>query len=252
MCIVQAFRNNQSIHTSLDPLVLSTKSFWLFFVVIFALIAFLPPMVSFFLKKALINFEIKEPNLLVLSVFVSQLLMMFFLCCVKKYFKLPCQEASSKRLVLFGLQKFGCVLPIILFVSVIWVLFLVLLRRLGLNISLNEQEAVVLFSQSSGALFKVLFCVSAVIFAPFIEEYVFRAGIYRALKARIDTKWAAFFASVVFAAMHFNLVSFVPLFIFSQYLIKYYECSGNINVPIVIHGAFNLNSVVLITLSINL
>lgn len=249
VCISQSRRNKQLTQEKVAPLKVSKKRFFLSFAIFCALTMFLPSVTLVTLCKLLPSLEIAESNLLVLSMFISQSIIAFFIFRLRKHLRLGNFELSFKQVSMFGLQKFGCVLPIVLLASVLWVSFLLLLKNCGFNISLNEQEAVILFLGTNGVFFKALFCLLAVFIAPFIEEYVFRAGVYRVLKQGFGIKWAAIFTSFLFAAMHCNLVSLIPLFVLSLYLIKFYEQSDDIRASIIIHGAFNFNSVVLMILS---
>jgi membrane protease YdiL (CAAX protease family) len=81
-----------------------------------------------------------------------------------------------------------------------------------------------------------------------MEDFMFRGGLYRALKAALGRKFATILGSAVFAMVHFNLLSLLPLYVLSVFLVKSYERFGNISVPIVIHAVFNLNSLIVIAL----
>ena len=50
---------------------------------------------------------------------------------------------------------------------------------------------------------------------------------------------ALWLTSVLFAAMHLNLVTFVPLFVLSIALILLYEKTDNLLAPITTHALFN-------------
>lgn len=230
-------------------LVVKKWIFWTNFTIFFVLTLFLPVFVWFCLQKLSFLLEFDENETMVLSMLVSQLLTVLFIYKIKKPLALADSGLSFGQALCFGLRKFGCTLPIILIVSALWVAFLQVLKNIGLNVPLNAQSVVVLFSETNGVVFRLIFFILVVFIAPFIEEYVFRAGIYRALKSNVDTRLAMICTSTIFAVMHLNLISIVPLFVLSQFLIKYYECSGDIRVPIIIHGAFNFNSIMLMSLA---
>jgi membrane protease YdiL (CAAX protease family) len=147
-----------------------------------------------------------------------------------------------------GLCEFGAILPIVLLVSFLWLLALIGLARLGLGIPLREQGVIELFCSLDGWAGKSLFFAMAVILASVVEELVFRGGLYRALKFNLDRRSATILSSAIFALMHFNLVSLLPLYVFGALLVKNYERFGNIAVPIIIHAAFNFNSLLIVTL----
>lgn len=80
----------------------------------------------------------------------------------------------------------------------------------------------------------------AVIVAPLTEEVFFRGILYRTLKGLLNARLAMLVTSFAFAAVHFNLLAFFPLFALSFFLILVYERTGHLVVPILYHAAFNL------------
>jgi membrane protease YdiL (CAAX protease family) len=60
-------------------------------------------------------------------------------------------------------------------------------------------------------------------------------------------RWLALLLpSVLFAGLHANLASFVPLALLGVVFSLAYERTGRIAVPIIAHALFNLNTIVLI------
>jgi membrane protease YdiL (CAAX protease family) len=55
--------------------------------------------------------------------------------------------------------------------------------------------------------------------------------------------------SLLFAGAHFNLLSFLPLTVFSMVLIYLYEKTGSLWASITAHGVFNLTNFVILVLS---
>lgn len=88
----------------------------------------------------------------------------------------------------------------------------------------------------------------AVVMAPISEELLFRAFIYRSLKSYASPKVSAIITSLMFAGMHFNWHSFLPLFLLGLWLCRTYEKTGNLWVPIVLHAFFNGNTLVTLML----
>ena len=78
------------------------------------------------------------------------------------------------------------------------------------------------------------------------EEVIFRAGLFRYLRTRTSRGVAFGLPAGIFAIMHGNLVAFGPLFALGLIFAVAYECTGRIAVPIIAHGLFNLNTVVLL------
>ena len=52
----------------------------------------------------------------------------------------------------------------------------------------------------------------------------------------------------LFAGMHFNWHSFLPLFVLGFWLCRTYEKSGNLWVPIILHAFFNGNTLLTLML----
>jgi membrane protease YdiL (CAAX protease family) len=81
--------------------------------------------------------------------------------------------------------------------------------------------------------------VLAVLVAPVAEEAMFRGILYPAIKQWGHPRAAVWVTSLLFAGMHFNLPSFVPLAVFSMVLIYLYEKTGSLLAPITAHSVFN-------------
>lgn len=250
VCIVQKFRSNQPSEDKVSALFVSKLNVLVNFSIFF-LLTFIAPVVTFYFLKKILSFcDLKEPDLALSSMLLTQLITLMYIIWLRKHWKVKNNFLPLKNIFQISLVSFGWIFPITLITSCLWIAVLWVLKNCGFNIIFEEQSTVVLFSQLDCPLFKFLFSVIVVFIAPFIEEYVFRAGIYRILKGSFSKKFAAFCASMVFAGMHVNLVSLLPLFVLSLLLIEIYENSGNIYVPIVVHGAFNLNSILLLLFSI--
>jgi membrane protease YdiL (CAAX protease family) len=86
---------------------------------------------------------------------------------------------------------------------------------------------------------KALLGVIAVVFAPIVEEALFRGILYPALKRLGRPRLALWVSSALFAAVHFNMVTFVPLLAFALVLVYLYETFQNLLAPIVAHALFN-------------
>lgn len=92
-------------------------------------------------------------------------------------------------------------------------------------------------------------CFAAVVIAPAIEEIAFRGILLPAL-AR-DRHWgsAAAWVAILFAAVHFNAASLLPLFVLAIGLSLAYIVSGTLWLPILMHSIFNALSLALIFLT---
>ena len=88
--------------------------------------------------------------------------------------------------------------------------------------------------------------VIAVLLAPVAEEALFRGILYPAIKQTGHPRLALWGSSLLFAAVHMNAVSFVPLALLALVLTLLYERTDNLLAPIAAHVLFNaLNFVTL-------
>ena len=71
------------------------------------------------------------------------------------------------------------------------------------------------------------------------EELFFRGMLYPAIKQAGFPRLAVWGVSLLFALVHFNLVSFVPLFVLAILLTLLYEHTDNLLAPIAAHALFN-------------
>jgi uncharacterized protein len=81
--------------------------------------------------------------------------------------------------------------------------------------------------------------LTAVVFAPLSEEFLFRGYFYGVLKRYCGPAGSAVLSAALFAAVHAHAPSFAPLFVLALCLTIAYELSGSLLVPICMHAAFN-------------
>ena len=103
----------------------------------------------------------------------------------------------------------------------------------------QEQTVVQFFRDTPSVESRLLLAFMAVIVAPIIEEVVFRGLLYRIFKGYFGTMSAMFFTSVLFAVIHGNLPSLLPLTLLAFAFTAALERSGSLLVSIAMHGTFN-------------
>jgi len=79
----------------------------------------------------------------------------------------------------------------------------------------------------------------AIVVAPFVEELVFRGLIYPTLKQNGFPGLALWGTSILFAAIHSNLMILLPLTFLAVVLTLLYETTDNLLAPIAAHSLFN-------------
>ncbi len=103
----------------------------------------------------------------------------------------------------------------------------------------GEQAAVKFFRGSTSLQARLMLAFMAVIVAPVIEEMVFRGLLYRIFKVYFGKISAMFFTSVLFAAIHGNVPTLLPLTLLAFGLTAGLELTGSLVVNIAMHATFN-------------
>jgi membrane protease YdiL (CAAX protease family) len=107
----------------------------------------------------------------------------------------------------------------------------------------SKQEAMQLFLESDSVATRGTVAFMAIVAAPLFEELFFRGLAYPALKQKIGLTPALLVTSLVFAGIHFHVLSFLPLMVLAIGLTLAYEATGNLLVPIIMHSVFNLMTI---------
>ena len=112
-----------------------------------------------------------------------------------------------------------------------------LLEKIGVPV--ENQRAVDIFLGIKSPWFRACFGIFAVVIAPVAEEFVFRGMLYPFVKQLGRPRAALFGVSALFAAIHFDAGTFVPLFAFALVLTWLYEMTDCLLAPIAAHSLFN-------------
>jgi len=86
---------------------------------------------------------------------------------------------------------------------------------------------------------RLTFGAAAILLVPLTEEMLFRGILYPAIKQAGYPRLALWGTALLFAAVHLNLVSFVPLATLALVLTGIYEWTDNLLAPITAHVLFN-------------
>jgi len=103
----------------------------------------------------------------------------------------------------------------------------------------EEQVAVALISGAKSWWLKLYLGGFAVVLAPVAEEFIFRGMLYPFVKQLGSPRSAFFGTSAVFALIHLDVDTLVPLFVLALALTWLYEKTDNLLAPIVAHALFN-------------
>ena len=136
----------------------------------------------------------------------------------------------------------GCITAL-LFLPVGWGLQQVsgfLMTHLPLfKVEPQEQQAVQTLRAAGTYMDRIALGFVTIVVAPPAEEILFRGGLYRWIKELGFPQAAVWGTSMLFAAVHLNLVTFLPLMVLAMVLAWLYERTGNLLAPIAAHTLFN-------------
>ena len=108
-----------------------------------------------------------------------------------------------------------------------------------LHLEPQEQEVVQTLRTSTAWLNQLSLGIVAIALAPVVEETFFRGILYPALKQTGFPRLALWSSALLFALIHFNVASFVPLLLLAILLTLLYEHTGNLLAPVAAHALFN-------------
>lgn len=90
-----------------------------------------------------------------------------------------------------------------------------------------------------------LVILRAVILAPLCEELIFRGLTFKRMREDANFWVSAVISSAIFALYHMNVPQGIFAFLYGMLLCLLYDMFGNLWVPIIVHAAGNLLSIVL-------
>jgi len=132
-------------------------------------------------------------------------------------------------------------LPVIALVGLVWVKMLE-----AVNMPTDLQDLVGIMQEADNSFYLVALVLLAVVIAPINEELLFRGGIFRFLNNRIPTALAMIISSILFALLHMNWFSFLPLIVLGCFLCLVTLKTGSLKPAMLMHALFNLNSILAI------
>jgi membrane protease YdiL (CAAX protease family) len=116
--------------------------------------------------------------------------------------------------------------------------------RLGLKP--EQQQAVQTMEMAVTWRHRLALGLVTILLVPVSEEILFRGILYPWLKQIGFPRLALWGTAVLFAAMHMNLATFIPLMVLALVLTSLYERTGNLLTPITAHALFNAMNFVLL------
>ncbi len=107
------------------------------------------------------------------------------------------------------------------------------------RVQLPEQHLVEIMRLKRSAFEHVYLGVFAIFIAPVAEEMLFRGILYPAIKQLGFRRIALWGTAILFALIHMNVGTFVPLMVLAVWLALLYEKTSNLLAPIIAHSCFN-------------
>ncbi len=147
---------------------------------------------------------------------------------------------------LFGLNQFRFRMAVLALGAAIIVLPVALLLNsfsavllTRLHIQPVEQPSMQALELSITLGQKIVFAVAAIVVAPIVEESIFRGVFYPTIKQEGYPRVALFGSSFLFAIIHVNLMTFVPLFVLALVFVFLFEITDTLLTSILAHSSFN-------------
>ena len=199
-----------------------------------------------FNQQVVENSENKDPsNIGLVDIIVSNII---FLIVGVVIFALASFARGRKPKHVFGLRKRSQKYIIIITIAGMFVAYIAVLIGSIISSFLlstgepkkeNLQEIVQTLMTNDDISLKIAIALSAIIFAPLIEEIIFRGYLYPVIKRFSHPIFSCVITSLLFAVIHSNLEGLIPLFLLAIVLTIFYEISKSIWVPILMHACFN-------------
>jgi membrane protease YdiL (CAAX protease family) len=145
------------------------------------------------------------------------------------------------RNVFYGIAGYIATVPILIAVLVIITTIINITKYVP-----QKQPIVELFLKEENATFLAYTSLFAAVAGPLMEELFFRGFMYNAFKKAVGIFWATLVTSAVFAALHSNVVGFLPIMVIGITLTYLYERTGTLVSSITLHIIHNLNMVFLV------
>lgn len=159
------------------------------------------------------------------------------------------RETFGYAPVSLKLVKWGCIyyLTLIPFTLVSSLVYQGILSAKGYP--QNLQDIAILLSGDYPVWMRVIMFLFAIVVAPIFEECLFRGVLLPIAVRQFGLGAGVFLISAIFAGIHLNLASFIPLFIVASGFSLAYLRTKSLWVPIMMHGLFNgVNLTLLIAL----
>ena len=147
------------------------------------------------------------------------------------------------RNVFYGIVGYIALVPVLILILAITVIVINITKYVP-----QRQPVVELFLKETNPTFLTYSSLFAAVVGPIIEELFFRGFMYGALKKYIGIPWSMVLTAAIFAALHTQIVGFLPILALGLLLAYLYEKTGTLVASITVHTIHNLGMVFLVLL----
>jgi membrane protease YdiL (CAAX protease family) len=120
-----------------------------------------------------------------------------------------------------------------------WLSAKIMVQLPRLHLKPEEQQAVQTLQLASAWVARVALGAVTIVLAPVAEEILFRGILYPWIKYAGFPRLALWGSALLFAAVHSNIMTFIPLSVLAVALTFLYEKTDNLLAPITAHAVFN-------------
>jgi len=145
--------------------------------------------------------------------------------------------------IIYGMIGYIAIVPVLLGILAVTMFIINLIHYTP-----EKQPVVELFLKEKDPVFLMYTSLFAAIAGPFVEEIFFRGFMYKAAKKYLGIFWSMFLTAAIFAALHTNVVGFVPIMVLGMLLAYLYEKTGTLVSSITVHVIHNLSMVFMVFL----
>lgn len=185
--------------------------------------------------------------------FITITLLIYLISTQKSLFKEIFKSAQSQSKIfqdiVMGLVTWLIAFPIVFLIS--HLLDLLIQNLTHVKDSPHQVAIDFLKNSSQSPLFFILALITVLVFAPLIEEILFRGLLQNWIKKYTGRKAAILLASLSFSVFHFsssqgwsNITILLSLFFLSCFIGFIYERQKSLIAPIIMHATYNIVSVV--------
>ncbi len=150
-------------------------------------------------------------------------------------------QAKLLKVLLLAGGVLAATLPVVLGLQQ---LSMLVLDKLGW--ASDDQRAVELIVNAESVWLRGYLVFFAVVLAPVAEEFIFRGMLYPFFKQLGRPRLALLGVSFLFAAIHLNAPTFVPLFVLALVFTWLYEKTDCLLAPIAAHSLYNTANLVIL------